>query len=691
MEESDDDAAQEPWEAGLRQRRRRRRGHSQSSSRNVDGDGDGHDFLRREMSDNDRQTRPNDIGRNSVSIPRINRNTSATDGAYNSGIIGGAAVVGGGPPCNGNGAAAVGVQSGPTAAGGGGGLIGNAFGLGAGQFTTPYKAPMKNIDDGAGLLVAATPSSVTTAGETAESTLLSQSPINIRHRHNSNRQERSSTNATQSLHRQYQLLRSQVILLFGSSVLGLVLFLFYALPLIAFISLLLMVSSMGALLPVVISFARARYEMEMEHPLGLIRYLPDSLRVFLTETTLHEFMADTTFFMETRYLLMYFIPGLSPEQLMEYIHRLPPRHRDALLEPGLGRLVPSVMEHLMRIDDNHNNNNLRGHYDLDNPDTLMVENYGDDASSASGLTIEREHQGGDGSDVGVTFFEAVTGLRRTLSSFAFRYATDTNFEMPRRQAETSSYVDAASQRPLPQIANRATLNEAVHEGNQDGDDSSFDFSVDLSAHGLTHMVASQSTTVAPIAPAVPAAPTNISGLTNVTVELPSQNQDAMRLLQEYDLEGMILSEAASAAVANYAGQASAAARVAASDAIVSSSSWIIRAGLFTGLIAGGGGIVATFLSHRQVPFDSPGASGSTRPSNLSRPSLDGVDGSNSSGNDLRSEHRSGYVMTLYGLFATSALGFAGAGVAYLVRNRARAVIAEKRQVKRLDDAPEKES
>lgn len=740
MKDSDDDAVQETWETGLRQRRRRQRRRGQSSSNNVDGDdgddddaheeespppmqesGSEYDRLRRRSNDHD-DTDDIIVGNNTIIVDRNSTDFIGGGGGGGGAVIG----IGVSGPSYGNGnstaAVSVGMQSGPAI----GGAICNALGLGGGggggttshhhhhQFTTPLKAPpMKDTNGGgAGLLVAATPSSITTAGETADSTYLSQSPINVRRRH-SRRRSSSNNNASASapsLHRQYQLLRSQMILLLGSSALGLILFLFYALPLIAFMSLVLMVSSMGALLPVAISFVRARYEMEMEHPLGLVRYLPDSLRIFLTETTLHEFMADTTLFMETRYLLMYFMPGLSPEQLMEYIHRLPPRHRDALLQPGLGRLMPSVMENLMRMDDA--SIHLRGQYDLDNPDTLLHgTNNGDDASSASGLTVERERQGGGDNfgDANVTFLEAVISLRRTLSSFASRNtaaANTNNFDLPLRPDQMrQGGDDVVMLRPLPQLANGIAQNEDTPVDNQaaedddDDDNSSFDFSVDLNAHGLTNMLSRQGVDDEP--PTLPlvaaaASSTNITDLRNVIVELPLsstldssegniQNNEEIRLQREYDLEGRILSEAASAAIANYTAQASVAARVAASDVVASSSSWIIRAGVFTGVIAGGGGIVATVLSRRH--FGEPSRTAST----FTTSSSEGLGGGNRFVSDSTPERRSGYDLTLYGLFATSALGFASAGFAYLVRNRARAVIAANREVQCLEEAaPEKE-
>ena len=82
---------------------------------------------------------------------------------------------------------------------------------------------------------------------------------------------------------------------------------------------------------------------------GYMRYLPEWARRALTETTLHEFMIDPSTFLEYRYLLLYFVPGLTPEQLEGIIRNLPPRRRDTLLRPGYARaLMPdSVMGALL--------------------------------------------------------------------------------------------------------------------------------------------------------------------------------------------------------------------------------------------------------------------------------------------------------------------------------------------------------
>ena len=67
---------------------------------------------------------------------------------------------------------------------------------------------------------------------------------------------------------------------------------------------------------------------------GLLYYLPESVQNYIATTTLHEFMSDTTLFMEYRFLLLYFIPGLSEEQLMSFVQQLPDDRRQLLLNQG---------------------------------------------------------------------------------------------------------------------------------------------------------------------------------------------------------------------------------------------------------------------------------------------------------------------------------------------------------------------
>jgi len=568
-----------------------------------------------------------------------------------------------------------------------------------------YKTPIKdgnnnnnNKEGAVGGLVAATPSSITTAGDTAESTLVSQSPnaaLTLRRRRSSSRRL-STINTRQpnnSLQRQYQLLRSQIMLLLGTSSIGLILFLFYALPLAAFISLALMISSIGALLPVIQSIVRARYEMEMQQPGGLTRYLPEYLRVLLTETSLHDFMTDDTFVMEHRYLLLYFMPGLQPDQLMGYINQLPERHRDALLQPGLGRLMPSVMENFMRVDNG------------EGQQQLMLGN-GDDASSASGLTVgdqhieEEEHvhaNDGEGDDQ-VTLLEAVTGLRRTLQHAGVAINNMGGAAPPDDDEQVVIETPAENnnvhhQAPLLRAANNSPVNNNDTNIQDADDNSSFDFSIDLNAHGLTDLVNQNGGEEV-----TPSDPQNINTPTNVIVEMPQrqavdnddQNQDEIQQ-QEIDLEGRILYEAANAAARNYASQAADIVGESASDAVVSTSSWFIRAGVLTGFIAGMGGIITAAFANQQgiglnilsITLDTFGR-GLVANTGSSSSSSGGAGGSSSRGssNDTTERRSNGYQSAINGMLATSAVGFLSAGVAYLVRNRVRSNIAAKREEKR---------
>ena len=79
---------------------------------------------------------------------------------------------------------------------------------------------------------------------------------------------------------------------------------------------------------------------------GIGDYLPPSMYDQLTNLTLHEWMQDTSFSLEYRHLLLYFVPGISPERLDQYVDALAPAHRNRLRRRGLGHLLG---EDFMRI------------------------------------------------------------------------------------------------------------------------------------------------------------------------------------------------------------------------------------------------------------------------------------------------------------------------------------------------------
>jgi hypothetical protein len=449
--------------------------------------------------------------------------------------------------------------------------------------STPYKTPTKES-----MLVPITPSTETISGETVDSTFFS--PRSHRGR------------KPLSLRRQYQLLENQTYILLGSTFLGLVLFLLFTLPLFALLSLVLMTTSLVALVPVATSAIRTRYQLEVEQPMGLLRYLPDSIRVLLTETTLHEYMSDSTFFMETRYLLLYFVPGIQPDQLMNYINQLPQRHRDALLQPGLGRLMPSLMNRLVRLD------NPTG---ISNESMHLLQNGGrGDMSTSSLFTPDREENENsdirENSNIEITLVEAIASLRQTV---------------------------------LGQLADNEL--PVIHEVNDN-----------------YHMDESSTR--------------EIGRPREVVVELPQivehhiDENENQRLQAEYATEERILSDATSAAVANYSSQATTMVSQSAAGVVETVSSLMIRLGSYTGLIAGGGGTAMMASLHS---------------SSFTRGLFSRSETESRGENNPRGDSSVNRNMLMYGLLATSVLGFASAGVSYLIRNRVRTVIAQNRETR----------
>ena len=108
------------------------------------------------------------------------------------------------------------------------------------------------------------------------------------------------------------------------------------------------------------------------------------------------------------------------------------------------------------------------------------------------------------------------------------------------------------------------------------------------------------------------------------------------------------------------------------------------------MIAGAGGVVAAVLANQQeesslLSITLGTLSGTTTTTGSVDSSSRGADNA-TNGMIERQNNNSGYQTAIQGLFATSAFGFLGAGVAYLVRNSVRTSIAKKREEKRLEDA-----
>jgi len=118
---------------------------------------------------------------------------------------------------------------------------------------------------------------------------------------------------------------------------SIVTFLFFFLNVFAFITLILGLSSTSMLFYT--SYSYVNYILNSGEG-ALFDYLPASLRNYLTNTSFHEAMSADNNFLENRWYLIYFIPGLTPEQINSMVARLPQRHRDmAHGSGGIARMI----------------------------------------------------------------------------------------------------------------------------------------------------------------------------------------------------------------------------------------------------------------------------------------------------------------------------------------------------------------
>jgi len=136
------------------------------------------------------------------------------------------------------------------------------------------------------------------------------------------------------------LLTPQIVLASGTSGLALVSFLCATLPVSALVSLVLMVLSLAALAFLI--YGRMLDEWNrLLNGRGIGDFLPQSVFQLLAEESFHHFMTNNDAYLEHRYLLLYFLPGLAPDEIERYVARLAPRHRETVMRPGLAQFLPN--------------------------------------------------------------------------------------------------------------------------------------------------------------------------------------------------------------------------------------------------------------------------------------------------------------------------------------------------------------
>jgi hypothetical protein len=146
------------------------------------------------------------------------------------------------------------------------------------------------------------------------------------------------SNTTVVNHDQRQALTNQISQLAIASGGSLVVFILTTIPARILVGVAMVLFFCSALLYKLYQRAVLEFQTTILQGRGLAPYLPDSITSQLVHTSIHDWMMDSSFMQENAYLALYFIPGISPEQIDMYIDRLLPRHQQVLRRSGLGHL-----------------------------------------------------------------------------------------------------------------------------------------------------------------------------------------------------------------------------------------------------------------------------------------------------------------------------------------------------------------
>jgi len=102
---------------------------------------------------------------------------------------------------------------------------------------------------------------------------------------------------------------------------------------------------------------------------GVGDVLPESIFEQLVNMSLHDWMigseSSTTFFQEYGFVLLYFVPGLSRQQIDAYVDRLNPGHRAMLRRRGLGHFLGHGFMRVLLGDERLNTIQEASHGDPD--------------------------------------------------------------------------------------------------------------------------------------------------------------------------------------------------------------------------------------------------------------------------------------------------------------------------------------
>ena len=202
-------------------------------------------------------------------------------------------------------------------------------------------------------LVAASPGSImgdeeTTCASSVEESSSRSTTIAVNINHDEQQQQR-------------QALTNQITHLAIASGGSMVVFILATIPVPILVGMAMILFLLSTLLRKLYQRAVLEYQTTILQGRGVAQYLPESITSQLVHISIHEWMMDGSFMQENAYLALYFIPGISSEQIDMYIDRLLPRHQQALRRPGLGHLFGNDFMRLLVGDQggNHDHNPQR--------------------------------------------------------------------------------------------------------------------------------------------------------------------------------------------------------------------------------------------------------------------------------------------------------------------------------------------
>ena len=499
------------------------------------------------------------------------------------------------------------------------------------------------------------------------------------------RRSRSHRAQRQLYNRQLQLLAT----LSGGSV---VFFLFFFLNFFAFAAMMIGVSSTSMLFYTV--HAYAMYILN-DGEGALFDYLPESLQNYLNNTSLHEAMTDDSSFLENRWYLLYFIPGLTPEQINALVARLPQRHRDMAHGPGgMARLaLPDSVFRLIAPP------NARGDSQSNAPVRTRMHSTGEsghvmritegEAPVALPVIVENESESEEQDmEEEITMRDAFRGIlsnARNLVSGDNAIDTDVmNADEPQRTDFQDLQWDDSNDTEL--VENRIEVH-IVDDSDSETSDLGLDVSADAFTGGMNNrdlgrlgrmlglrqpQEVPRASRQAPASYVQPQPPTTVTATRDIEIshslsDLPMnsisrEEEDEVTIEEQQEAEGEIINEAISTMVDNFTTSAS----VAVSDTVINTAVSVVESVTPTLIRTGSRlssfasvGLLGMFTSSRMQPVNIMGRTvggGSRR---------------------LVENRTESFIFT--GLVSTLVMGGISVGSAYATRFFTRRYLAAKRE------------